>query len=41
MLGEHEEFGNHEFQREGAVDLDVEFSWVVFACFLKNVEGGL
>lgn len=41
VFGEHEEFRDHEVERELTVDFYVEFTRVVFAGFLERVEGGL
>lgn len=41
MFREYKEFGDHEVERELAVDFDIQFAWVIFAGFLESVEGSL
>jgi len=41
MLSEHDKLGNHKVEGKGPVDLDIELSGIILACFFENVKGSL
>jgi len=41
MFSEHDKLRDHKVEGKGPVDLDIELSGVILACFFKNVEGSL
>jgi len=41
VLGEHDELRNHKVKGKRSVDLDIEFSGVIFTCLFENIKSSL
>ena len=41
MLSEHDKFRDHKVEGKRPIDLDIELSGVILACFFQNVECSL